>query len=296
MTIRVIGRPSRSTLLISTVEQRTDETPDNAAAAPKNGGATDDDGGNDDQLGAQSVLRGYALVLRRRHQAGHRGAERRQQIGANPHPSRRDAGVDRRLLVAAGREGLVAPAGLGEDHGSHRHDDQRDLDLIVEAPGVELAEPEEPAIICSLFRVENRLATRQAENEATADQEDGERRDEGRDAQDGDEHAIDQANERSQHQARENGRHHAEVIVVGVEHVCEGDTDKAECRSDRQVEILVGDDERHANGHHRIARGVAQKRLGRVEGDEEFRIDEGARDVEERHHDQQARFPATKQL
>ena len=69
---------------------------------------------------AEAVLRGDALVLGDRHQAGERRAERRDQVGADAHPVRRDAGIDRRLLVAAGGEGLVAPAGLGEHERADR--------------------------------------------------------------------------------------------------------------------------------------------------------------------------------
>ena len=114
MSVRVIGKPSRSTLLISTTSSaprklpRTRPRPPRIEAPPMMTAA----------MTISSALRPAcgddALVLGDRHQAGERGAERGEQIGADAHPARRDAGVDRGLLVAAGGEGLVAPAGLGE--------------------------------------------------------------------------------------------------------------------------------------------------------------------------------------
>ena len=89
-----------------------------------------------------------------------RGAERRQQIGADAHPAGRDAGIDRGLLVAAGREGLVAPARLGEHEGADDDDHQRDRDLVVEAEGVGLAEVEELGIVARLHRIADRLCRR----------------------------------------------------------------------------------------------------------------------------------------
>ena len=46
-------------------------------------------------------------------------------VGADAHPVGRDAGVDRRLLVAAGGERLVAPARLGEHDRADGDDDER---------------------------------------------------------------------------------------------------------------------------------------------------------------------------
>ena len=67
------------------------------------------------------------------------------------------------------------------------------------------------------------------------------------------------------------------IVVVGIEDVGEGDADQPEGGADREVEILVGDDEGHADGHDGIARAVAQQRLEGVERAEEIRVDEGAR-------------------
>ena len=106
--MRVIGTPSRSTLSISTTRIDAEAGAEHAAAAAEDRGAADDHRGDDDQFQALAVLGDDALVLGDLHQAGERGAEGRQQVGAHAHPARRDAGIGRRLLVAAGREGLVA--------------------------------------------------------------------------------------------------------------------------------------------------------------------------------------------
>ena len=55
--------------------------------------------------------------------------------------------------------------------------------------------------------------------------------------------------------------HDAEIVVIGIEHVGEGDADQPVGRADREVEVLVGDDEGHADGHDGVARRVAQQRL-----------------------------------
>ena len=283
-------------------EEGTDETADDTAAAAENGGAADDHGGDDDQLGAEPVLRGDALVLRDRHQARNRRAQRRQQVGTHPHPPRRNAGIDRGLLVAAGSEGFVAPPRLGEHDGADRDDRQRNRNLVVEPkqavarPGVELAELEEPAIVRSLQRIKNRLPAGQAENEPSADEQYGQRRDERGHAQERDQYAVDEADQCAEQEANQDRREDAEIVVVGVEHVGEGDTDQAVGRADRQVEILVGDDEGHADRHDRVARGIAEQRLECVGRQEELGIDEGAEDVEQRHHDEEANLPATDEL
>ena len=76
----------------------------------------------------------------------------------------------------------------------------------------------------------------------------------------------------------------------------EGDADEPEGRADRQVDVLVDDDEGHADGHDAVAGGIAQQRVQRVGGAEEGRIDQGAAEIEQRHEGKQARFPAADEL
>jgi hypothetical protein len=90
--------------------------------------------------------------------------------------------------------------------------------------------------------------------------------------------------------------HDAHVVMCGVEGVGENDGDEAEGGTDGQVEVLVGDDEGHADRHHRVARAVAKQGLEGVGGAEEIRIDEGPRQVEEHHHGDEAGFPAAEEL
>ena len=115
-------------------------------------------------------------------------------------------------------------------------------------------------------------------------------------AQDRDQHAVDEADDGAEHKADEDRRPDAEIVVIGIEDIGEDDADQAEGRADREIEILVGDDEGHADGHDGVARGIAQQRLEGVGRAEEFGIDEGADDIEERHHDQEADLPAAEEL
>ena len=151
-------------------------------------------------------------------------------------------------------------------------------------------------ILGCLGRIENRLAARQAEDEAAPDEKHRQRGDERGHAQDRDEDAVDEADDRAQHKAEQDRRNDPEIVMVGIENIGEGDADEAEGRPDREVEVLIGDDERHADGHDGIARGIAQQRLEGVGRDEEFGVDEGADDIEQRHHDEEADLPAADEL
>ena len=115
-------------------QQGAEEAAEDAAATAEDRCAADDHRGDDDQFGAEAGLGRDALVLGDRHQSGDRGAQRGEQEAADAHPARRDAGVDRRLLVAAGGEGLVAPAGLGEHNGAKQ--------MMTSAIGIWLLKPQ----------------------------------------------------------------------------------------------------------------------------------------------------------
>ena len=69
----------------------------------------------------------------------------------------------------------------------------------------------------------------------------------------------------------------AEIEMGGRKDDREDDADKPIGRADRKIEILVDDDEGHANRHHAIAGGITQHRMQGVGAAEESRIDEGAR-------------------
>ena len=72
-------------------------------------------------------------------------------------------------------------------------EDEEDEDLVVEAPGIVLAEQEEFRMFLGLADERDGLAAGQPGDDAAADEEHGQGRDEGRNAQDRDEGAVDQS-------------------------------------------------------------------------------------------------------
>jgi hypothetical protein len=75
-----------------------------------------------------------------------------------------------------------------------------------------------------------------------------------------------------------------------------GDADQSVGRADGEIEVLVDDDEGHAHGHDRIARGVAQHRVKGLAAAEESRIDQCAPGKEHGHQNDEAEFPAADEL
>ena len=70
---------------------------------------------------------------------------------------------------------------------------------------------------------------------------------------------------------------------------------EAEGRADRKIQLLVDDDEGHADREHAVARGVAQDGKERVGRTEEGRIEIEAGRVEEGHDDEEADLPAAEE-
>ena len=90
--------------------------------------------------------------------------------------------------------------------------------------------------------------------------------------QDRDQHAVDQADRRAEQQGRQDrGDRRRGRRRSGANSIGEDDGDQPVGRADRQVEILVDDDEGHADRHHAVAGGVAQQRVKRVGRAEEGR-------------------------
>src|SRR3546814_7653739 len=78
-------------------------------------------------------------------------------------------------------------------------------------------------------------------------------------------------------------------ISYGSSDVCSSDLQR---RADRQVEVAVDDDEGHADRHHPVAGGVAQRRPQGMEVAEEFGVDQRAGGIQHAHEDQQADLPS----
>ena len=153
-----------------------------------------------------------------------------------------------------------------------------------------------PGVVRSLGRIGNVLASREAKHHATANEQNGERCDEGRHPQDCDQHAIDQADHGAKENTEQKCGGEAVIIMARREDNREGNTDEAKGRADRKIDILVDDDKCHAHRHDAVAGGIAQQRMKRVGGAKECGIDEGASDVEQRHEAKQTRFPSANKL
>ncbi len=168
---------------------------------------------------------------------------------------RRDAGIDRRLLVAAGGEGLVAPARLGE-HARRRPRRRRAKIRIWLLKPRALVSPrwKNQRIFSRLGRIGDRLAAGQAEHDAAADEQHRQRGDEGRHLQDGHQHAVDEADRRPEQQAEQAPPGPMpRSRKVGANSDREDHADEPVGRADRQIEILVDDDEGHADRHDAVA-------------------------------------------
>ena len=147
-----------------------------------------------------------------------------------------------------------------------------------------------------LGRIVDGASAGQAENDAAADEQHCQRRDERGYAEQGDQHAVDDSDRRTDRNGQGDGGTDVEAEPVRVEREREHDGRHAECRSDRQVQILVRDDEGHANRHDGDTGRVAQQRVQRVAGAEERRIDRRAHGKQDGDHAQQADLPGSGQL
>ena len=199
--MRVTGTPSRSTLSIRPMkiaprhEPMTRPRPPKIAAPPTITEAMAMSSAPMPKVGSASLL--CATFI---NPASH-GAQRGQDIGAHAHEAGVDAGVARRLLVAARRVGRPAERRIGEGDRRDRRNDQEDDDLIVEAERVDFAEAEEVGVIVRLDLEGDVLAAGQAEDDAAADEQHGQRGDEGGHLEDRDEKAVDQPDGQAEREA-----------------------------------------------------------------------------------------------
>ncbi len=237
------------------------EAAQHPSASAENGGAANDHCGDHDELAQQAGLRGDAFVLRNGHQARQGRAQGGEDVRPDADPCRRNAAVGRCLLVAAGGQRFVAPSGLGQHDGADGDTKDRDGDLVVEPPEVGFAELKEAAERLSLERIEDRASAGQAENNPATDEEHRQRRDERGNAKQGDQHTVDDSDGRADRNGQCDGGTDFQVEPVRVESQGKYDGRQAERRSDRQVQIPVGDDEGHAYRHDRdtrASRGAAR--------------------------------------
>ena len=82
------------------------------------------------------------------------------------------------------------------------------------------------------------------------------------------------------------------VVQAGREQDREHHRRQAHGRADREVEVLVDQDEGHADRDHAELRGVAQHRVQGRAVAPELRVDPDAGEIEQRHHGDDAELPA----
>ena len=239
-------------------ENRAEAGAEDSPAAAENRRSPDDDRRNGDELQTEAGQRIGVLVLRDAHEPrGHR-AKRGQHIGAHPHEAGVDAGVTRRLLVAADRIGRPADRRIRKGGGGDGGGNDEEDDLVVEAEGVDFAEMEEGRKFPRLDLERDVLASGDAENHASPDEQHRQRGDERRHFENGDQQAVDQSDREPHDEAPDDSRPYPHVEIGRSEDHPKDRSCEAEGRADRKVQLLVDDDEGHADRKHAVARGVAQ--------------------------------------
>ena len=276
-------------------EDRAKARSDHAPAAAEDRRAADNHRGDDDELGAKAECRVGILALGEIHQPGDDGAERGQQVGAHPNEARVDAGVAGGLFVPSNGIGRPAIRRIGEGDRADRRDDDEDDDLVVEAERVDLADAEEGGIFVRLEFERDVLAAGQAKDDAAADEQGRQRRDERRHLENRDEKAVGQADEEAKGKTGDDGGRDVEVEIARREQHAKERRGQAERRADGKVELLIDQNERHADGHDAVARSIAQHREQRGRRAEECGVEIEAAEIERGHDHEQAHFPSAEQ-
>ena len=138
------------------------------------------------------------------------------------------------------------------------------------------------------------LASGDAEDHAPPDEQHRQRGDECGHFKDGDQEAIDQPDRKPHDEAPDDSRPYPHIEIGRSEDHPEDRGCEAEGRADRKVQLLVDDDESHADREHAVARGVAQDGKERIGRTEEGRIEIEAGGVEDSHDSEEADLPAAK--
>ncbi len=140
------------------------------------------------------------------------------------------------------------------------------------------------------------LAVGEREDEASADEQHGQSGDEGRHPQKSDKHPVGQPDRRAEQQAERHRRDYAEIEEVRREQPGEHHGNQAAGGADRQVEVLVDNDEGHSDGNNANPGTVPEHRLQRLGRAEKGRIDESPADKEQDDQDGQPCLPAAHEL
>ncbi len=92
------------------------------------------------------------------------------------------------------------------------------------------------------------------------------------------------------------GGKHVKVEKTGCIEPGKNHGDQAIGRSDREIEVLVDDDESHSNGNDGNPRRVTKHCMESLSRPEERGIDNSAAKIEQQEQGEEARFPATGDL
>ena len=174
-------------------QDRTQARAEHPAAPAQDRGAADDHRGDDDQLGAQAVLRGDALVLGDVHQAGQRGAQGGEHEAADAHAVACRCRHTRPPARCRRRRRSRSPSGCGPARSPPTTATSTKTRIWLLKPSALPSPSAKNANSLRLDLVGDGLAAGQAQHQAAADEQHGERGDERRHLEPGDQHAVDQA-------------------------------------------------------------------------------------------------------
>ena len=228
------------------------------------------------------------VVERRTLPAGqhHRGdccRQARDDVSLQLDSIDRHAGQARRILVAADREQVAAPAGQMEDEAEHQGQEHQHPDRVGDPERLAAADLVEQIAVGT--ELVDHLVLRQDDRDRAGDRQHAEGDHERRQLEIGDQGTIDRAGDDAGAQTDQDRQ---ERRIAGLQDQPGRDPDHAHDRADREVDAAGQDHRRHAQGHDPDEGEVAGDVVEVVERREGLRLDPAHAEAD---HEQRDRDP-----
>ena len=225
---------------------------------------------------ALALVAEEVLVLERQHDGGAGGEKAHQREDLDLLAVDVDADDARDVVGIADEQRVLAEPVAGEDEPEKADDERRpqrlDRDLLQPGDARHRSErsPDDPLPDRALLGAAQRvgLAARQHRRHARPEELGSERRHERRDADLGDDHAVDEADQDSR---REAGDHGKPAEIIFLEQDGEDEAGKGDDRGEAEVDLARPDHEGQACGEQDQRRQGGEERRVDIGGEEDFR-------------------------